>query len=437
MSRFLNAIKKKILIYDGSKGYMLQHLGLSGNECSESWNLTNGDKVRQVYRMYKEAGSDVIQTNTFPGNRVFLEKFGLDAKTYDINYVGTKIAREVMGEDGIVASSAGPTGILFEPFGAMNFIRAYNIFKEQVQAFADGGADLINFETFTDIAEIRAALIAARDICSLPVICSFAFEKSGRTLMGNSPEIIVAIMDAMGAEMIGANCSSGADQLLHVIKSMHAANSGAYLCVKPNAGLPEYADGIISYREKPSHFASFANEYTKNGVRLIGGCCGTTPEFIRELKAAVDTDVASPPIDKKGIMITSSEKMIDAGDLSVLKILNITGKSSDGLFSDIRNGDFQSITEKAYNIAESDYNAIYLNPENEAGENHQLAGLISKLQETVKIPFILETADPAAMESALQEYAGIAGVVVKPGSNDSKLRKTATKYSAVIVDYNT
>jgi len=175
MKDFLREIEKRVLIYDGSKGYMLQEVGLKGGECGEFWNITKKDEVKSVYLKYFAAGSDVIQTNTFPGNRAHLEKFSLSERTYDINYWGTKLAREAAGDDRLVAASIGPTGTLFEPSGELSFEAAYEIYKEQVQAVVDGGADIINFETFTDVAEMRAALLAAKENSNLPVICSMSF----------------------------------------------------------------------------------------------------------------------------------------------------------------------------------------------------------------------------------------------------------------------
>jgi len=275
MKKFTDEIRKKVLVYDGSKGTMLQREGLKGGECAELWNITHPDKVRKVYESYKKAGSDVIQTNTFQGNRIALEAHGLADKLYELNYEGVKLAKEVMGNDGYVAASIGPTGKLFEPSGDLTFKQAYEIYKEQVKAVIDGGADIINFETFTDIAEIRAAFLAAKDIDDIPVICSMAFESNGRTLMGTDPYNAAVILSSLGADMVGVNCSLGPEHMLDIVKSMSQA--GIPLSVKPNAGLPKVVDGCTVFDATPDDFASLASEYIKYGARLIGGCCGTFP----------------------------------------------------------------------------------------------------------------------------------------------------------------
>jgi methionine synthase I (cobalamin-dependent) len=282
----MKCISERILVYDGSKGFMLQQMGMKGGECPELWNVTHPEKVTEIYRMYKDAGADVIQTNTFQGSRVQLGKYSLGERTYELNYEGARLARQVMGKDGFVAGSVGPLGKLFEPSGELTFEDAYEAFALQVKALADGGVDVINLETFTDIAEMRAALIASIETAGLPVICSMAFEQNGRTLMGTDPFNAVVILKSLGASMAGTNCSCGPGQQLDILKEMSRVG-GIYLSVKPNAGLPEMIDGRTVYRETPERFAEISLEYVKYGARLIGGCCGTTPEHIKAISAAL------------------------------------------------------------------------------------------------------------------------------------------------------
>lgn len=309
MRDFLKEIEDRILIYDGSKGYLLQKMGLKGGECGELWNITNSDAVRKVYRLYIEAGSDIIQTNTFPGNRIHLDKHCLGERTYEINYHGARLAREEAGDDILVAASIGPAGMLFEPFGELTFDKAYEVFSEQVKAVADGGADIINFETFTDVAEMRAAILAAKENSKLPIICSMAFEANGRTLMGNDPFISVSVLLSLGADIVGTNCSFGALHMLEIVKRMYAEGSG-YLSVKPNAGLPEVVDGEVYYKESPEIFAHQAAAFVEYGARLIGGCCGTTPEHIRAVKEIIGKVKPSPVLKRKTGIITSGIKKV-------------------------------------------------------------------------------------------------------------------------------
>ena len=279
---FLREIEKRILIHDGSKGYLLQRMGLKGGECGEFWNLTNQDAVRGVHRAYLEAGSDVLQTNTFPGNRIHLEKFGLGDKTCEINYWGARLAKEVAGNRAFVSASIGPAGSLFEPLGELTFENACEIYREQVEALVEGGADIINFETFTDLAELRAAYCSPG--CHRPACDLFScIRKQRADAMGTDPFTAVSVLKSMGADMVGANCSFGPEHMEGIIESMFKAGGG-YLSVKPNAGLPSVSGNVVTYHESPERFAELSAEFANYGARLIGGCCGTTPEFISKLK---------------------------------------------------------------------------------------------------------------------------------------------------------
>ena len=435
MKDFLEEVKKRILIHDGSKGYMLQRLGLKGEECGEFWNITNPDIVKEVYRQYREAGSDVLQTNTFPGNRAHLDKYSLGGRTYEINYQGARLAREVAGGDRFVSGSVGPTGILFEPSGPLDFDRAYEIFKEQVKALADGGADIINFETFTDIAELRAALLAAKENTRLPVICSMAFESGGRTLMGTDIFTAVAILKALGADMVGANCSLGAGHMTGIIKGMHEAGAGM-LSVKPNAGLPEIVDGSVVYNETAESFSKIAPEFVKYGARLIGGCCGTTPEFVKALKTVIWGlgSVLSKPMGEK--VIASNVRHILVRKLEQTDIARLDAYNDAAFLDALKKHDFSYIEDRALDISSEGYDAVYINIDAAAGGDSLLADVANTVQGYVKQPLILHACNATALEKALRIYKGIAGVVVgeKSGSLKDELIKSANKYGSEIVD---
>lgn len=217
---FLEDIKNNVLIYDGSKGFMLQLAGLPAGDSPESFNDSHPDIVFNLHKAYVDAGCDVIQTNTFTGNRIMLEKHGLGDRTVELNQKGAQIAKKAAEGRAYVAASIGPTGLLFEPFGELTFDLAYDVFKEQVTAVAEGGADIINFETFTDILEMKAALTAAKENTDLPVVCSMAFEQNKRTLMGTDPISCARIMKSVGADLVGANCSFGPAHMIDIITDM-------------------------------------------------------------------------------------------------------------------------------------------------------------------------------------------------------------------------
>jgi len=435
MKDFLKLISKKVLIYDGSKGTMLQKLGMIGGECPELWNLEHSDVVRKIYRMYKEAGADVIQTNTFQGNRLKLAEYSLSDKTYELNFLGARLAREVMGQDGFVAASIGPIGKLFEPSGDLTFDVAYEVYREQVRALADGGADIINFETFTDVAEMRAALLAAKDETDLPVICSIAFESNGRTLMGTDPYTAAVILKSLGADMIGTNCSLGPKHLLEIVKIMCKVGDTP-ICVKPNAGLPEMVDDRVVYNETPESFADYAEEFVKYGARLIGGCCGTTPEFIRAIREKIN-GMEIPKI-RSGMekVISSGVKTLSLESREKLYIACIDPRKDKNIQDELKNGDMDAIADRVMDLSGDGCDALYINVDDAASDEKLLAQVVNIAQSYIKEPFILETNDAVALDLALRLYKGKAGVIINdPDSVKTyELLAIASKYGSTVLD---
>lgn len=435
MRNFLKEIRDRVLLYDGSKGYMLQLAGLKSGECAESWNITNPGEVSKVYRLYKNAGCDVIQSNTFPGNRIHLKKYSLESKTYEINYEGARLAREVMGKDGFVAASIGPTGLLFEPSGELTFDMAFDIYKEQVTAVIDGGADIINFETFTDLAEMRAALIAAREVTKAPVICSLSFESHGKTLMGTDPATAVTVLKALGADMVGTNCSLGPAHLLPIVKQMYETGS-VYLSVKPNAGMPAYVDGKILYNDSPDDFAAAGREFVKYGVRLVGGCCGTTPQHIKALKAALSGMEAGKILKKTDCIITSGVKLLNIGQVEAINLGHINISKGSGLYQDVKNEGVGAIADTAIDLASEGYDAIFINTGKiDESDSGLLAETVNAAQGYIKEPFIIETDNAKALDAALRLYKGKAGIVLNgfPDEVIGELVYIAAKYGSTVL----
>lgn len=432
---FLKEINNRVLVYDGSKGYMLQRLGMKGGECPELWNVDHAEEVKKVYSAYKEAGADVIQTNTFQGNRLKLEEYSLGDRTYELNSASVKLAKEVMGREGLVAASIGPIGILFEPSGELTFDTAYDTFKEQVEAVAQAGADIINFETFTDLAEMRAALIAAKEITDLPVICSVSFEANGRTLMGQDPYTVAVVLKSLGADMIGTNCSLGPEHLLEVIKKMNEAG-GIPLCVKPNAGLPEVVNGEVVYKESPERFAEIAGKFSEYGVRLIGGCCGTTPEFIKAISKSIAGIEPSGLLRKCEHIVTSGVKTLKVETIDRLVAGEIDASKDDQLYEELKQGNLEFVIDKAIDISCSGVDAVYINIDKVQGDKELLAKVVNTAQGFIKEPFIIDTSDSHALEGALRLYKGKAGVIVDRYSAGTMeaLLKAAKKYGSTVVD---
>jgi len=435
MRDFLREISERVLVYDGSKGYMLQRLGLKGGECGELWNITNQKTVKEIYSSYIIAGSDAIQTNTFTASRIHLKKYGLEDRTFEINYWGARLAREAAGEDKFVCASVGPAGVLFEPSGGLTFDEAYNLYCEQTKALMDGGADAVNFETFTDLAELRAALLAAKDTTNLPVICSLAFENNGRTLMGTDPSVAAVVLNALGADVVGANCSFGPEHMLGIVKAMHEAGGG-YICIKPNAGLPEIVGGQAVYEEDPVGFAKTVSQSVRYGARLIGGCCGTTPEYIKELRKILEGTEPVAPNERPRTVITSGTRMVDIKSLNCENVGMLDFIKDEALGAIIRSGCIDELDEIAIDLSSEDYEAVCISLD--SGDDGLLAKVVDRVQWYLKAPLIIETESPGALNRALRIYRGIAGVLIKKSCDKlmDEIKAVAGKYGSVAFMFN-
>jgi len=283
---FLEAIDERVLVCDGAMGTLLYAKGVFINRCFDGLNLTQPDLVAEVHAEYVRAGADVIETNTFGANRIKLASFGLGDKMQAINAEGARIARSAARDRAYVAGAIGPLGIRIEPWGRVGVDEAQEYFREQAQTLADAGVDLFIIETFRDLNEIRAAVAAVRSVCALPIVAQMTTEEDGSSLDGTPPEEFTPALEATGADVIGLNCSVGPAPLLESIERM-AGVTRARLSVQPNAGKPRDIEGRTIYLSSPEYMASYARRFIQKGVRLVGGCCGTTPEHIRQIKSAV------------------------------------------------------------------------------------------------------------------------------------------------------
>jgi homocysteine S-methyltransferase len=286
MQPFLEAIDERVLVCDGAMGTWLYAKGVFINRCFDGLNLTQPALVSDVHEEYVKAGADVIETNTFGANRIKLASFGLGDKVRAINAEGVKIARGASRGRAYVAGAIGPLGIRIEPWGRVGIDEAQEYFREQAEALAEAGVDLFIVETFRDLNEIRAAVAAVRRACALPVVAQMTTEEDGSSLDGTPPEEFAPALEATGADVIGLNCSVGPAPLLESIERM-ASVTRARLSVQPNAGKPRDIEGRTIYLSSPEYMASYARRFVQKGVRLVGGCCGTTPAHTRQIKDTV------------------------------------------------------------------------------------------------------------------------------------------------------
>src|SRR5437773_1168528 len=286
MKPFLDALDERVLVCDGAMGTMLYAKGVFINKSFDALNLTQPDLVAEVHAEYVRAGADIVETNTFGANRIKLGTFGIADRLHAINEQGARIARHAAREQAYVAGSIGPLGIRIEPWGKTGVDEAREYFREQGQALIEGGVDVVILETFRDVNEIGAALDAVRSISDLPIVAQMTTEEDGNTLDGTPPERFAPELERRGATLIGVNCAVGPAPMLETIERM-AAVTRLRLSAQPNAGKPRDVEGRNIYLCSPEYMASYARRFILHNVRVVGGCCGTTPEHIRQIKLAV------------------------------------------------------------------------------------------------------------------------------------------------------
>ena len=285
---FLQELDKRVLVCDGAMGTMLYARGIFLNRSFDELNLTQPDLVAEIHQAYMRAGADIVETNTFGANRVKLGSFGIADKLYEINKRGATIARQAAGNEAYIAGSIGPLGVRIEPWGKTGVDEARELFEEQARALAEGGVDLFVLETFRDVNEMGAAIRAVSSVCDLPIVAQMTTEEDGNSLDGVAPETFVPELERHGADVVGLNCSVGPAAMLETLERM-ARVAHVKLSAQPNAGKPREIEGRNLYLCSPDYMASYARRFINAGVRLVGGCCGTTPDHVRAIKNAVRT----------------------------------------------------------------------------------------------------------------------------------------------------
>jgi methionine synthase I (cobalamin-dependent)/5,10-methylenetetrahydrofolate reductase len=286
--------EEKPILADGAMGTMLHERGVGFDACFDELNLTQPGLVREVHRAYLQAGAQIIETNTFGANRYKLAEHGLENRLEEINRAAVELARgeiEASGSEALVAGSIGPLGVRLAPFGRVQPEQAYLAYYEQIAALIEAGVDLLIIETQNDLFEVREAVRAARAVSVLPIVATVTFTRDDRTLLGDTPRHAAQVLVECGADIIGANCSSGPAQLLRILKQMRAAAPEAHFSVMPNAGWPERVSGRIMYPATADYFADYAVAFCQAGASIVGGCCGTTPQHIERMHAALELGI--------------------------------------------------------------------------------------------------------------------------------------------------
>ena len=330
--QFRTLLQQKIIVLDGATGTNLQKAGMPTGVCPEQWILDHPDVLVDLQTDYINAGSNIVYAPTFSGNRIKLEEYGLQDRLEEINTKLVELSKKAVARTGYRAYVAGNltmTGRQLYPIGKLMPEELIDVYKEQIQCLVKSGVDLLVVETMMSLAEARAALIAAKDTCDLPVIISMTYGEDGRTLYGTDPATAVVVLQSLGADAIGINCSTGPEEMIPLVEQMKQY-ANVPILAKPNAGMPELVDGETVYAMTPEEFAAYGRRLVEAGAGIVGGCCGTTQDHITALAQTVRLmDV--PEVSNKKKRVVASERKIqeielDGGFLVVGERINPTGK---------------------------------------------------------------------------------------------------------------
>ena len=425
---------KEWLFCDGGTGSILQKLGLKGGELPETWNLTRPDDIRSLNKGYFDAGSNIVNTNTFGANRFKFDNVS------EIVTAGVKLCREARKEagreeDAYVAIDVGPTGKLLEPMGDLAFNDAVDIFAEIIKAGYEAGGDLVLIETMSDSYEAKAAVVAAHEVCDLPVIVTMVYDESGKLLTGGSVEGTVAMLEGLKVDAIGINCGFGPKQMLPIAERLVACCS-LPIVVNPNAGLPRTENGATVYDVDPEEFSQIMDEIAKLGVHVMGGCCGTTPAHISSMISKVKVLPFSAPVTKDVTYVTSFADCVKIGKKPVIvgERINPTGKKK--LQQALRDNNIDYILTEALKQEEAGADVLDVNvglPE--IDEPVMMENVILKIQSVTNLPLQIDTTNIEALERGMRIYNGkpMINSVNGKEENIKAVMPLVAKYGGVLV----
>ncbi|MBQ7566392.1 MAG: homocysteine S-methyltransferase family protein [Oscillospiraceae bacterium] len=422
-------LNDNFLILDGAMGTMVQDI-LPVGEAPEMLNITNPDAVLAVHRAYVQAGADAVTANTFGANRI---KYRGTAPLRDVIERGVRLAKQAGAKYTML--DVGPTGTLLQPLGTLTVEDAIDAFREQIEIGVAAGADVVLIETMTDLLEAKAALLAAKEVCDKPVFVSMSFQENGRTFLGVDAASAAVTLSSLGADAVGMNCSLGPKELLPTVQTF-LQYASVPVFVQPNAGLPSIQNGETVYTVTPEDFAEAAGKMLDMGVTVVGGCCGTTPDFIRAVRAAADKRTPSPAKPFCGAAVSSASRcvMLDERTVVIGERINPTGKKK--LQAALRKMDVEYVLSEA--IAQKNAGADILDVNAglpDLDEAAVLSRLVDEIQTVSDLPLQIDSADPAALEQAVRRYRGkpIINSVSGKAESMAKVLPIVKKYGTAVV----
>ncbi len=434
-NEFRNLCEEKVIVLDGGTGTELQKKGMPTGVCPEQWVLDNPQVIQDISKKYIENGSDIVLTCTFGGNKIKLKEFGLDNKIYEINKNQARLSKEAVADSYkrvYVAGDIGPTGKLIAPLGDGDFEEIVSAYEEQVQGLLDGGVDLFAIETMISVQEARCAVLAIRKLCDLPIMVTLTFEQNGKTLTGTSPVSALVTLVSLGIDAFGINCGTGPDKVIEILEKLKPY-SPIPLIGKPNAGLPTLVNGKTVFSMDSKEFGTFGKPLVNAGANIIGGCCGTDYDFIRELKESTK-GITPLKLNKTGIsgMLSSNETYVNTNNrektLIIGERINPTGKKQ--LQQNILQGNYQEIIkigeeQKNLGVDILDVNIGMAN----INEEVVMLEVIKQLSYQNSLPLCIDSSNPRVIEKALRNYPGRALV------NSISLEKIKLEKILPIVKY--
>ena len=437
MSHFVQAIHERVLVLDGAMGTLLQERGLAPGGCPEEMNLHAPEVVGGIHREYAQAGADILVTNTFGGSRSKLAHYGLEKQVTAINARAVEITRRATLPGNFVAASIGPTGRFVEPVGDAGFDEMVDIFAEQIQAVADAGADIVSFETFLDIKELRAGIIACQEVCNLPIIAQMTFDDGGRSVLGTPPEAAAVTLDGLRVDVIGSNCGLGVEGIYDILARMRSVTPRP-LISQANAGLPTLCNGVTIFPGTPEEMIAYHERMIALGVRIIGGCCGTTPAHIRAIRSALggkDPSWSPPP---RRLFLSSRSAIVEIGSSAPCALIgeriNPTGKK--GYSQELREGKTAYIRREAQEQCAAGATLLDINCGTPGiDEAAALERAVFAASGATSAPLVLDSSDPQALERGLKAADG--KVLINSVSGEVKSQENilplAHKYGAAII----
>ncbi len=428
---------KKMLFFDGGMGTLLQKNGLKGGEIPEYLNITDSDAITSIHRAYIDAGSDIITTNTFGANGVKALEWKCSLNeiiTAAVTNVKNAIASSGTTRQIFTALDMGPTGKLLEPLGDFTFDSAYEAFKAAAVAGEQAGADLVIIETMSDLYEAKAAVLAVKENTDLPVFCTMTFDEKGQTLTGASAAVAAVTLEGLGVDAIGANCGLGPSQIYNIVNEMHEFCS-VPIIVQPNAGLPKIVDGCTVFDVDAVMFSSQMEKIARIGVSVMGGCCGTTPEYIRNTVEKCKSVVPNVT-ENENTYITSYCRFAELGKrpLIIGERINPTGKKK--LKEALRANDMEYIMNEAISQVEAGADVLDINTGlPEICESDMMIAAIKAVTSCATVPLQIDSADPAVLERALRYYNGKPIINSVNGKQETMdlVFPLAAKYGGVVI----